>query len=63
MKIMASIGGWTYSQDGTIPRALDSPAKRERFAQTAADLVKNHGFDGIDLVRNLRDCFVYLYMD
>jgi chitinase len=47
LKIMLSIGGWTYSPK--INGILKSEAKREMFARTAVDLMTNYGFDGINV--------------
>jgi chitinase len=47
LKVLLCIGGWTYS--GSFPGMAKSPQGRQRFAQTAVQMVKDYGFDGIDI--------------
>lgn len=47
MKVLLSIGGWTYSSKFS-PVAADATA-RETFANSAIALMTDYGFDGIDI--------------
>ncbi|KAJ6551520.1 glycoside hydrolase superfamily [Mycena capillaripes] len=48
LKVMLSIGGWTYSQDGHFA-FVTNPAARATFVTNAVSMIENYGFDGIDL--------------
>lgn len=47
LKTLLSIGGWSYREH--FAPMLASEKSRQNFADSAADLVANLGFDGIDI--------------
>ncbi|KAF5381774.1 hypothetical protein D9615_005490 [Tricholomella constricta] len=48
LKVLLSIGGWTYSQAGHF-NFVTSASARATFVADAVKLVEDYGFDGIDL--------------
>lgn len=48
LKVLLSVGGYTYSQDGNF-NFLTNAAARATFVTDAVQLIEDYGFDGIDL--------------
>ncbi|KAJ7853507.1 glycoside hydrolase superfamily [Mycena olivaceomarginata] len=48
LKVLLSIGGWTYSQSGHFAFVTNAAA-RATFVSNAVKMIEDYGFDGIDL--------------
>ena len=48
LKVLLSIGGYTYSQENHFAFVTDSNA-RTTFVNSAVSMIQNYGFDGIDI--------------
>ncbi|TFK96479.1 glycosyl hydrolases family 18-domain-containing protein [Pterulicium gracile] len=48
LKVLLSVGGWTYSQSGHF-NFVTNPAARATFVNDAIRFVEDYGFDGIDI--------------
>lgn len=47
LKILISIGGWTWS--GNFSDAVLTPTSRKLFARTSVDIVREYDLDGVDI--------------
>lgn len=47
LKILISIGGWTWS--GNFSDATLTPSSRKKFAKTSVEIVANYNLDGVDI--------------
>ncbi|GAA5980699.1 hypothetical protein JCM5350_006356 [Sporobolomyces pararoseus] len=49
LKVLLSIGGWTYSENGRFARGVGDDQKRARFVESAVRLVEDYALDGLDI--------------
>ncbi|KAI5861929.1 hypothetical protein GGS23DRAFT_605878 [Durotheca rogersii] len=54
LKVFVSIGGWTFSDNGTVTQPLfgeiaADAGKRQTFADNVVRFMKQYGYDGVDL--------------
>ncbi len=47
LKILISIGGWSWSEN--FSDAVLTPSSRKKFAATSVDIIHRHGLDGVDI--------------
>lgn len=48
LKVLLSVGGWTYSQNGHFDFVTDAK-KRAMFIDSALTLIEDYAFDGLDI--------------
>jgi chitinase len=53
LKVIVSIGGWTFNDNGTITQPVfgdiaGSSGNRAKFIDNLLDFMQNYGFDGVD---------------
>jgi chitinase len=49
MKVMMSIGGWTYAHEGKVFASIAKPSWISTFAKSSVQLMKDLGLDGLDI--------------
>lgn len=49
MKVLLSIGGWTYSENGKFAKGVENDEKRKTFVESSVRLVEDYGLDGLDI--------------
>lgn len=47
LKLMLSIGGWTYSP--SFHPVVVNPSLRQKFVESSIELLENYGIDGLDV--------------
>jgi len=49
LKVLLSIGGWTYSENGKFAKGVENDEKRKTFVESSVRLVEDYGLDGLDI--------------
>lgn len=54
LKVFVSIGGWTFSDNGTATQAVygdiaSTAGNRQKFADNVVKFMNHYGFDGLDI--------------
>ena len=50
LKVILSVGGWTYTNTNkNMDAPMSTSAGRQKFASTCVQMIKDYGFDGIDV--------------
>jgi chitinase len=50
LKVILSVGGWTYTNTAKhMDLPMSTVSGRQRFASSCVQMIKNYGFDGIDV--------------
>lgn len=57
LKVLLGLGGWEESKGDKYSKMAHNSLERQRFARHAAQYIKNHGFDGLDLVWEYPVCW------
>lgn len=61
LKVLLSIGGWSYSSN--LRTAFETKGRRQKFADSSVELLKNLGFDGIDVDFEVSLLFYFTVFD
>ncbi|KAJ8682783.1 hypothetical protein QAD02_018575 [Eretmocerus hayati] len=56
-RVLLGLGGWTDSSGDKYSRLASSPSSRRRFASSAVQFLRKHGFQGLSLEWNYPGCW------